>query len=155
MAANIGGLIAADAVSVAGLRRRFGARTILDGVDLTIRRGEFVALLGRSGSGKSTFLRSLAGIDHGADGDGVICVPDDLSVVFQDARLLPWKRVLDNVALGLPGHEGRVKALIALNEGSAAELRDREDVRAFYLGLAPAPNAEQADIADPVIDAAE
>ena len=83
------------------VRRRFGDRVVLDGLDLDIRKGEFVALLGRSGSGKSTFLRALAGLDEGAE--GTILVPEARSVVFQDPRLLPWATVLDNVVLGLEG----------------------------------------------------
>jgi sulfonate transport system ATP-binding protein len=74
---------------------------VLLGVDLTIRQGEFVAILGRSGSGKSTLLRALAGLDHDVTGSGTVTVPERVSVVFQDSRLLPWARVLDNVTLGL------------------------------------------------------
>ncbi|HMS74043.1 ATP-binding cassette domain-containing protein, partial [Gordonia sp. (in: high G+C Gram-positive bacteria)] len=72
------------------LTRRFGDRTVLDGIDLTIGRGEFVALLGRSGSGKSTLLRAVAGLDVGVDGTGDLFVARNSSVVFQDSRLLPW-----------------------------------------------------------------
>ncbi len=89
------------AVSVRDVRRRFADREVLRGLDLDLRPGEFVALLGRSGSGKSTFLRALAGLDDGAT--GAIVVPARRSVVFQDARLLPWASVLDNVVLGLDG----------------------------------------------------
>ena len=60
-----------------------------------------MALLGRSGSGKSTLLRALAGLDHEAAGSGEYIVPERTSVIFQDARLLPWMTVLDNVVLGL------------------------------------------------------
>jgi sulfonate transport system ATP-binding protein len=97
-------------VGVRGIRRSFDARTVLDGVDLTIEPGEFVALLGRSGSGKTTLLRAMAGLDREVTGD--IRVPKETSVVFQDARLLPWARVLDNVALGL-GDEQRARAALA------------------------------------------
>ena len=103
-------------VRVRDLVRRFTARGVLNGVDLDIRRGEFVALLGRSGSGKSTLLRALADLDHEAQGSGEVSVPRTLSVVFQDARLLPWKRVLDNVILGLEGPDVRVRGLAALEE---------------------------------------
>lgn len=105
---------AATAVHVRNLVRRFAAKTILDGVDLDIEEGEFVALLGRSGSGKSTFLRALAGLDHGVEGSGTLETPERLSVVFQDARLLPWRSAIQNVTLGLPratGQEGGRKAL--------------------------------------------
>jgi sulfonate transport system ATP-binding protein len=91
------------AVRVRGLVRRFTLKGVLNGVDLDIQAGEFVALLGRSGSGKSTLLRALAGLDREAAGCGTILVPEKLSVVFQDARLLPWMRVVDNVTLGLAG----------------------------------------------------
>lgn len=89
---------------VRGLTRGFGDRTVLHDVDLTIRRGEFVALLGRSGSGKSTLLRAIAGLDTGVAGSGDLYVTPHTSVVFQDSRLLPWARVLPNVTLG---HSGR------------------------------------------------
>lgn len=103
-------------VSVKRLVRRYGDRIILDAVDLDIRRGEFVALLGRSGSGKSTFLRALAGLDHDVSGDGQLVTPEAISVVFQDARLLPWKTVVDNVWLGLSGTGKREQATAALEE---------------------------------------
>jgi sulfonate transport system ATP-binding protein len=100
MASYVGEL--SPAVRVASLHRSFNeAGGVLNGLDLDIAPGEFVALLGRSGSGKSTLLRALAGLDRGVAGTGVIDVPDKVSVVFQDSRLLPWKRVLDNVTLGL------------------------------------------------------
>ncbi|RBQ18195.1 sulfonate ABC transporter ATP-binding protein [Spongiactinospora rosea] len=108
MAAHTGGLTAEAAVAavrVSGLTRRFGERTVLDGLDLAIAPGEFVALLGQSGSGKSTLLRALAGLDADGEGEGQVSVPARVSVVFQDARLLPWQRVLDNVVLGLPGDQ--------------------------------------------------
>jgi sulfonate transport system ATP-binding protein len=109
-------------VRVRALARRFTVKGVLANVDLEIDRGEFVALLGRSGSGKSTLLRALAGIDFEATGDGVIEVPERISVVFQDARLLPWMRVLDNVILGLNGSDAKARGAAALTE---VELGDR------------------------------
>jgi sulfonate transport system ATP-binding protein len=102
-----------NAVEVRRLTRRFGQTTILDDVDLDIAQGEFVALLGKSGSGKSTFLRALAGLDYEVEGTGSLDTPDKLSVVFQDARLLPWQNVIQNVTLGLgsSGQEAGIKAL--------------------------------------------
>ena len=94
--------------------RRFGANTIIEGLDLDIAPGEFVALLGRSGSGKTTLLRTLAGLDN-AEGQDVT-VPGSRAVVFQDARLLPWKRVWRNVTLGLKGADIRDRAERALKE---------------------------------------
>jgi sulfonate transport system ATP-binding protein len=103
------------AVRIRDLKRVFTLKGVLDGVDLDIAPGEFVALLGRSGSGKSTLLRALAGIDHEAEGTGEIALPRKSAVIFQDARLLPWLRVLDNILLGQPG-EARLRALRALEE---------------------------------------
>lgn len=103
-------------VSVEQLNRSFGDHDVLSGLDLTIRSDEFVAILGRSGSGKSTLLRAIAGLDHDVVGSGTITTPRTVSVVFQDARLLPWTRVLDNVVLGLDGPDVRQRGLDALAE---------------------------------------
>ncbi|WP_405063350.1 ABC transporter ATP-binding protein [Kribbella sp. NBC_01505] len=100
-------------VQVRDLVRRYDDRAVLGGVDLDIAPGEFVALLGKSGSGKSTLLRALAGLDPSVDGSGEIAVPGQVSVVFQDSRLLPWARVLDNVVLGLRGAEERGRQSLA------------------------------------------
>ncbi|MBW6422346.1 ABC transporter ATP-binding protein [Rhizobium sp. XQZ8] len=105
-----------NAVHVRNLVRGFKSKTILDGVDLDIAEGEFVALLGKSGSGKSTFLRALAGLDHDVEGTGTLETPENLSVVFQDARLLPWRTVIQNVTLGLPGANGQDAGRKALAE---------------------------------------
>jgi len=102
------------AVRVRNFTRRFGEVKVLQDLNIEIARGEFVALLGRSGSGKTTLLRTLAGIDA-APGQEVL-TPAARAVVFQDARLLPWKRVWRNVALGLKGADSRARAEAALTE---------------------------------------
>jgi sulfonate transport system ATP-binding protein len=116
MAAYVEQLIAEPAVRVTGLVRRFGSRAVLDRLDLDIPSGQFVALLGRSGSGKSTLLRALARLDYDVDGSGDLRVPRQVSVVFQDSRLLPWRRVIDNVVLGLRGPDPHGRARRALAE---------------------------------------
>lgn len=105
--------VALRSVHARNLHRGFAGRTVLAGIDLDIRRGEFVALLGRSGSGKSTFLKALAELDHGVDGSGTLDVPTNRSVVFQDARLLPWRSVLQNVTLGLSGAEAAGRTMLS------------------------------------------
>jgi sulfonate transport system ATP-binding protein len=110
---------AAPAVSARGVTRSFGARAVLDGVDLEVAPGEFIAILGRSGTGKSTLLRVLGGLDPGFTGRAE--VPDRRAFVFQDPRLLPWKRVEGNVRLGLPAAEGRERGRVALLEVGLAD----------------------------------
>jgi sulfonate transport system ATP-binding protein len=114
--------IAPPAVVLDGYGRRFGDRAVLAGIDLVVADGEIVALLGASGSGKSTLLRALAGLDLQADGQ--VAVPAERSVVFQDHRLLPWRRVWRNVILGLPGGTGRADAVRALEEVGLAARAD-------------------------------
>lgn len=110
----------ASPIVLQGLIRRFGERVVLDQLNLLIPQGQFLAIVGRSGCGKSTLLRLLAGLDQ-ADG-GLLQQPDGQSVrvMFQEARLLPWKSVLDNVALGLPASR-RGEAEQALAEVGLAD----------------------------------
>ena len=114
--------IAPPAVVLDGYGRRFDQRTVLAGIDLVVAEGEIVALLGASGSGKSTLLRALAGLD--SEADGRVAVPAERSVVFQDHRLLPWRRVWRNVILGLPGGAGPADAVRALEEVGLAARAD-------------------------------
>lgn len=91
---------AGHVVDVLGVRRVFNGRAVLDGVDLQLRKGDFVALLGPSGTGKTTLLRILGGLDT-ADGGRVI-VPRARSTVFQEPRLIPAQKVWRNVVLSAP-----------------------------------------------------
>jgi sulfonate transport system ATP-binding protein len=110
------------AVKVRGFSRIFGDVRVLDGLDLEIAQGEFVALLGRSGSGKTTLLRTLAGLDPAGGQD--VRVPGARAVVFQEPRLLPWKKVWRNVALGLGGADAGVRAQAALAEVGLEHRKD-------------------------------
>ena len=123
IARAIEGVAENPAVRVSRLRRSFDGRVVLDGIDLEIGKGEFVALLGRSGSGKSTILRAIAGLDRDVEGSGTIEVPARRSVLFQDSRLLPWASVIENVTLGSydPGAFQRAKVALAEVELSGHE----------------------------------
>ena len=92
------------ALTIRGLRKSFGHTEVLRGIDLHIPAGQFVAIVGRSGCGKSTMLRLISGletIDAGTISFGEDVRPEDVRVMFQEPRLLPWARVLSNVEVGL------------------------------------------------------
>jgi len=105
-------------VTVEGIWKSYAGRDVLKSVELAIEPGEFVAVVGRSGCGKSTLLRLVAGLETPNAGhirfgphDGAKRKPET-RIMFQDSRLLPWKRVLENVSLGLHGKKERaVEAL--------------------------------------------
>jgi sulfonate transport system ATP-binding protein len=95
-------------LQASALGKRYGGREVLHQVQLDVRPGEFIAIVGRSGCGKSTLLRLVAGLETASTGqvrideNDAADARDDTRIMFQDARLLPWLRVLDNVTLGLP-----------------------------------------------------
>src|SRR5215471_8796476 len=94
-------------LNIRGLRKSFGDHEVLRGIDLHIPAGQFVAIVGKSGCGKSTLLRLIAGlekIDGGTISFDETARPEDVRVMFQEPRLLPWARVLANIEVGL-GHD--------------------------------------------------
>ena len=115
-------------IVLSGLTRRFGERVVLDGLNLSIPAGQFLAVVGRSGCGKSTLLRLLAGLDRADGGELRQPAQQSVRVMFQEARLLPWKSVLDNVALGLAPTQ-REQARDALAEVGLADRADEWPAR--------------------------
>ncbi len=114
-------------LSLSALSKAYGPRQVLRDIALEVAAGEFLAIVGRSGCGKSTLLRLVAGLETASagrirfDGQAQPGQHADTRIMFQDARLLPWKRVLDNVALGLPGPDALGRALQALDQVGLAE----------------------------------
>ncbi|MEH2540332.1 MULTISPECIES: ATP-binding cassette domain-containing protein [unclassified Bradyrhizobium] len=91
-------------LTIRGLRKSFGDNEVLRGIDLHIPAGQFVVIVGRSGCGKSTLLRLIAGLETVTAGSidfGEEARAEDIRVMFQEPRLLPWARVLSNVEVGL------------------------------------------------------
>ncbi|MFD1956024.1 ATP-binding cassette domain-containing protein [Paenibacillus thailandensis] len=111
--------------------KRFDDRPVLKDINLAVREGEFVAIVGRSGCGKSTLLRLAAGLDPVSEGSllrggkPAEGVDPATRVMFQDARLLPWKSVLDNVRIGIRGVSGKDAELKAREALQLVGLQDR------------------------------
>ena len=99
--------LAPAALRLRGLSLAYGARTVLDGIDLAVAEGEFLSVIGPSGCGKTTLLRLLAGLVRPSAGEilfqgSKVTGPSrQRAIVFQDygRALLPWRRVWANVAL--------------------------------------------------------
>jgi sulfonate transport system ATP-binding protein len=107
-------------VELSGLSKAYGSQVILDDLDLTVRGGEFVALLGPSGTGKTTLLRILAGLEDATSGHATIAART--SVVFQEPRLVQAQRVWKNVVLSTSGGaDTKRRALEALTEVGLAD----------------------------------
>jgi sulfonate transport system ATP-binding protein len=105
-----------SSIQLKQVSKRFKNVDVLQAIDLKIAGGEFICIVGRSGCGKSTLLRLLAGLDQSSS--GLLSIEGDRQqtrLMFQDDRLLPWKRVIDNVGLGLSGN-WQAKAEQALSE---------------------------------------
>ncbi|MBA4789620.1 MAG: ATP-binding cassette domain-containing protein [Rhizobiales bacterium] len=106
-AAPVVGREGGAAFSLKGVRKDFGRKTVLHGLDLRVKAGEFVAVIGKSGCGKSTLLRLLTGLEAPSAGEitfeagGTRDAARLTRVMFQEPRLLPWARVAANVEVGL------------------------------------------------------
>jgi NitT/TauT family transport system ATP-binding protein len=134
-----------SALSISKLRVRFGARTILEAINLNVRPGEFVCIVGSSGSGKTTLLRVLAGLaraDHGRvlfDGAEISGPSCEGAIIFQDysKALLPWRTVRGNVALSLEARNVPAKEQDAIIDELLAKMglsRAREQFPAQLSG---------------------
>ncbi|BAY16314.1 ABC transporter-related protein [Anabaenopsis circularis NIES-21] len=108
-------------LSILDLTKAFGKKTVLNSINLEVSPGEFVAIVGRSGCGKSTLLRLVSGLEKASaggillDGEPLRKLSSSVRVMFQDPRLLEWKRVIQNVGLGLQDN-WREKAQWALEQ---------------------------------------
>ncbi|OPX43071.1 aliphatic sulfonates import ATP-binding protein SsuB [Ruminiclostridium hungatei] len=122
-------------IKIEKLVKKFGNLIVLNNINLEINPGEFVAIVGKSGCGKSTLLRLIEGLDtltegsikiNGKEKEGV---DSNIRFVFQEPRLLPWKKVLKNVQLGAH-HQNEALASEALEN---VGLKDKEDVWPYTL----------------------
>jgi NitT/TauT family transport system ATP-binding protein len=126
-------------VLLTGVRKRFATATVpvLEGIDLSIERGEFVSIIGPSGCGKSTLLKLVAGLSPTSAGEIAVngMLPKNarqlVSFVFQDATLLPWRTVERNVALSLE-LEGRTREETAATVEKLLELVGLSKVSKSY-----------------------
>jgi multiple sugar transport system ATP-binding protein len=115
-------------VNVRKLVKSFGSATVLKGVDIDVRDGEFLSLVGPSGCGKSTLLRMIAGLEQISGGDisidgkvvnGLAAKDRDIAMVFQNYALYPHMTVRENMSFALE-MRGLTKAQIASSVDSAA-----------------------------------
>jgi sulfonate transport system ATP-binding protein len=117
-------------IRLSEVAKSFGTRQVLRGLNLIVNPGEFLAIVGKSGCGKSTLLRLIAGLDKPDSGEisiGQLPARDgsnQVRMMFQDARLLPWQSVLRNVGIGAKG-DWKPQALSALEDvGLATRAKD-------------------------------
>ena len=96
-----------DILSAENIKKSFDEKVILDGVNLTLRQGELISLLGVSGAGKTTLFNCISGIDRPdsgrvvLDGQDITGQPGHISYMLQKDLLLPYKKIIDNVSLPL------------------------------------------------------
>jgi len=119
-----------ERISLRGVVKSFGARPVLRRLDLDVPAGQFLAVVGRSGGGKTTLMRLICGLDAATSGEvrigetPVTGLMPQARLLFQDARLAPWQRVLGNVGIAR-GPGWREKAHAALRDVGLAD-RGRE-----------------------------
>ncbi len=108
-------------------------RHVLDHIDLDIRTGEFLVIVGHSGCGKSTLLKIIAGLEHPTsgtvmlDGKPVTGPAPDRTMIFQEHRLFPWMSIRDNVEFGLRGRSDSERAQISSRLLKTVDLEEFAD----------------------------
>ena len=130
--------LGAPMIEIVGVSKRYGnACAVLDGINLNVAKEEFLTLIGPSGCGKSTMLKLISGLTAPSAGtlrvDGMMPVNarEIVSYIFQDATLLPWRTVRENVGLGLE-LEGVSKARRAEKTSALLELVGLASVAKSY-----------------------
>lgn len=117
-------------IQIENASKSFGKNEVLRQVHLTIEKGEFVAIIGKSGSGKSTLLRLIANLESLTSGELLFngeSLSDSkakMTMMYQNSRLLPWKKVIDNVGLGLDG-QWKEQANKALDAVGLSDFKDQ------------------------------
>ncbi|WP_035323925.1 ATP-binding cassette domain-containing protein [Peribacillus kribbensis] len=108
-------------IELSKVEKSFNELKVLKEINLSIKPGEFIAIVGRSGCGKSTLLRLISGLETVSNGlvftddQALKNIHPDTRIMFQDARLLPWKKVLSNVQIGTKSRgRGEAKAALAM-----------------------------------------
>lgn len=150
----------ATGISIRDVTVRLGDQAVLSGLTLAVAPGEIVALLGASGCGKSTLLRAIARLVPLTGGEVAFSKPNrragDLAFVFQDATLLPWRTVTENVVLPLQlGSRGRdisyTAAQSALTAVGLAERDFAKFPRELSGGMRMRTSIARALVTDPSI----
>jgi len=117
-------------VSLRSVARAFGDRRVLTGIDLEVPAGQFVAIVGRSGGGKTTLMRLIVGLDAPTAGEidiggrPVSGLQPSVRLLFQDARLLPWQTVIGNVGIARGPDWEKVAARTLADVGLAGREND-------------------------------
>jgi len=111
-------------IAVKNLSVHYDGYCALKDIEFEAGKGEFVAIVGKSGSGKTTFLHALA---HFIPFSGEISAPKNVGMVFQHYAVFPWFTASENIAFGLDGKTGNERTQIVSEHLKLAELEDKKD----------------------------
>lgn len=111
-------------IDIQNLSVRHGNISVLDSINFSCKKGEFVAIVGKSGSGKTTFLQALAGL---ISFSGSVSIPEIKGVVFQQYAVFPWMTVSENIDFGLDMHDQAIRKQIIEEHLELAQLEDKKD----------------------------